>query len=208
MRSLKYALISLGICTLVLGCAPQRIPKEAGEKVPLSQVLPVIAMQYRGVRSLQAQVTVKLEVRQEFYLLHGVFFYGNPSSLRLQLASSLGPTLGEVIYVDGLLMIFVPSEGRLYQGRLPATTAEEEVLSLSLSMSFQDYQDAGDGSVPLHVYGEAEGAGLRFELRLKEPKVNVALPAAAFAPSTAGWEVHPLADLKELLDANSGETRP
>jgi hypothetical protein len=206
MRSLKYALISLGICTLVLGCAPKRIPKGAGAKVPLSQVLPVIAMQYRGVRSLQAQVTVKLEVRQEFYLLHGVFLYENPSSLRLQLASSLGPTLGEVIYVDGLLMILVPSEGRLYQDRLQAIGPEEE--ALSFSMSFQDYEDTEDGRFPLRLHGEAEGAGLRFELRLKEPKVNCALPAAAFAPSTAGWEVHPLADLKELLDANSGEMRP
>src|SRR4030042_3164181 len=98
---------------MVLGCAPKRMPEEKGEGVPLSQVLPVIATKYQGVRSLQAQITAKLEVQQELYLLHGILLYENPSSLRLQLAITPGPTAGEVIYTDGLLMILVPSAGKL-----------------------------------------------------------------------------------------------
>jgi hypothetical protein len=206
MSFLKYTLIILGICAMVLGCAPKRMPEEKGERVPLSQVLPVIATKYQGVRSLQAQVTAKLEVQQEVYLLQGILLYENPSSLRLQLAMRLGPTAGEVIYRDGLLMILVPSEGKLYQGRLQETREGEE--ALVLTMSFQDYQDTEHGSVPLRVCGETHDAGLRFELRLKDLKVNAPLPAGAFAPRTGGWEVHPLADLKELLYANWGETRP
>jgi hypothetical protein len=206
MTSLKYALLILGICAMALGCAPKRMPEEEGDRVPLSRVIPVIATKYQGVRSLQAQVTAKLEVQQELYLLQGLFLYENPSSLRLQLAISLGPTVGEVIYTDGLLMILVPSEGKLYQGRLQETREGEE--DLLLTMSFQAYQDTEHGSFPLRVYGEIKGAGLRFELRLKEPKVNTPLPAGAFVPRVGGWEVHPLADLKELLYASRGETRP
>jgi outer membrane lipoprotein-sorting protein len=206
MSSLKYALIILSICAMVLGCATKRMPEEKGEGVSLSQVLPVIATKYQGVRSLQAQVTAKLEVQQELYLMHGIILYENPSSLRLQLAMSLGPTAGEVIYTDGLLMILVPSEGTLYRGRLQETRDGEE--AVLLTVSFQDFQDTEHGSVPLRIYGETRDGGLRFELRLKDIKVNTPLPAGAFAPRTGGWEVHPLADLKELLYASRGETRP
>lgn len=197
MTSLKYGLVTLSICAIALGCAPTRMPEQEGEKVPLSRVIPLITTQYQGVRSLQAQVTVKLEVQEEFYLLHGLFLYENPASLRLQLAANLGPTLGEVIYADGLLTILVPSEERLYQGWLQETGPEEG--TPSLAMSFQDYLDAEHGRFPTRLYGEAEGAGLRFELRLREPKINVPVPAGAFIPRTVGWEIRPLADLKELL---------
>jgi hypothetical protein len=173
------------------------MPEEAREKVPLSQVIPLITTQYQGARTLQAHVSLKLEVQDEFYLLQGFFLYENPASLRLQLAANLGPTVGEMIYTDGFLMILVPSAERIYQGRLQETRPEEEVLSLI--MSFQDYLDTEHGRFPARLYGETEGGVFRFELRLKEPKIDEPLPSGAFVPHTAGWEVHPLSDLKELL---------
>jgi hypothetical protein len=208
MSTLRNGLIVLSICALILGlgCAPKRIPMPEGEKIPLSQVLSVIAMKYQGVRSLRAQVTVKLEVQDESYLLQGFFLYENPASLRLQLATSLGPTIGEMIYTDGLLTILVPSEEKLFQGRLEETWLNDE--NLFLTMSFQDYLDTEHGPLPTCVYGEVEDAGFRFELRLKEPTIDVPLPAGAFIPRNLGWEEHPLADLKGLLQARSKEGRP
>ena len=204
MKSLKYGVIVLSICAMALGCVPQRMPEEAREKVPLSQVIPLITTQYQGARTLQAHVSLKLEVQDEFYLLQGFFLYENPASLRLQLATNLGPTVGEMIYTDGFLMILVPSAERIYQGRLQETRQEEEVLSLV--MSFQDYMDTEQGRFPARLYGETEGGVFRFELRLKEPKIDEPLPSGAFVPHTAGWEVHPLSDLKELLSyVRSGE---
>jgi hypothetical protein len=94
-------------------------------------------------------------------------------------------------------MILVPSAERIYQGRLQETMPEEEVLSLV--MSFQDYLDTEHGRFPTRLYGETEDGVSRFELRLKEPKIDEPLPSGAFVPRTAGWEVHPLSDLKELL---------
>jgi hypothetical protein len=207
MKSLRHVLIALTIFAMALGCAPKRMPEEAGEEVFLPQVVPLIITKYQGVRSLQAQVTVKLQVQDEFYLLHGLFLYENPASLRLQLAPNLGPTVGEMIYTDGLLTILVPSEERLYQGWLQDTGPEEE--ALALTMSFQDYVDAEHGRFPTRVFGETEGGELRFELRLKVPKVDAPVPAGAFVPHTLGWEQRPLADLKELLYyAGGGEKRP
>jgi hypothetical protein len=111
-----------------------------------------------------------------------------------------------MIYTDGLLTILVPSEEKLFQGRLEETWLKDE--NLFLTMSFQDYLDAGLGPFPTCIYGEVEDAGFRFELRLKEPKVDAPMPAGAFIPRNPGWEEHPLADLKRLLQARSKEGRP
>jgi hypothetical protein len=110
-----------------------------------------------------------------------------------------------MIYTDGLLTILVPSEEKLFQGRLEETWLKDE--DLSLTMSFQDYLNAERGPFPTYVYGEVEDQGFRFELKLMEPKVDVPLPAGAFIPRNLGWEEHPLADLKELL-TRRGESRP
>ncbi len=40
---------------------------------------------------------------------------------------------------------------------------------------------------------------LRFNVRLKDPQVDCALPEGAFNPPTAGWELHPLSELKGLF---------
>lgn len=202
--SMRCGFIGFIICVLVLGCAPKRMPEEGWERIPLSQIVPTTIMRYQGVRSLQAQLSVKLEVQDDFYLLRGILLYENPDSLRLQLASSLGPTVGEVIYTDGLLVILVPSEGKLYQGWLNQDSQPGED-TLFLTLNFQDYHDMGTGQFPTTIYGVVENAGVRFELRLKEPKIDLPLSAEAFTTPRAGWEVHPLADLKKLLRTAKGQ---
>jgi hypothetical protein len=202
MKLLTYALWMVMICAVVLGCAPKKMPEEAGEMIPLSQVFPVITMKYQGVRSLLAQASLKLEVQGEYYVLQGPFLYENPDSFRMQLAVSFG-TVGEIIYANGLLQVLVPSQERLYQGRL------QDIQGLFVMMSFQDYQGVEPGRFPTSVYGEVEAVGLRFELRLKEPQVNAPVPLGAFVPGPGqrGWKVYPLADIKELF-TSKGDGRP
>jgi hypothetical protein len=201
MKLHAYALVMAMLCAVVLGCAPQKMPQEGEETVPLAHVFTEITRHYQGIASLQAQVSLKLEVHGEYYVLQGPFLYENPDSLRMRFAVSLGPTVGEIIYTNGLLQVLVPSEGKLYQGRL------QEGSSLFLTMCFQDYQDAQAGRFPMTISGDLEAMGLRFELRMKEPQINLPLPAGAFAPGQTGWKIHPLADLKEFL-ADKMENRP
>jgi outer membrane lipoprotein-sorting protein len=200
MKLLTYGLCVVSMCAVILGCAPKWMPEEGKKTIPLAQVLPTITKKYQGVRSLQAQASLKLEVQGEYYVLQGPFLYENPDSFRMQLAVSFG-TVGEIIYTDGLLMILVPSKGTLYQGKV------QEIKSLFLTMSFQDYQSTDQGRFPTSVYGELEAIGLRFELTLKEPKINAPVPTGAFAPAQTAWKVYPLADIKELF-ASTGENRP
>ena len=201
MKLRAYALIMVMLCAVVPGCAPQKMPQEGEETVPLAQVFAEITRQYQGVASLQAQASLKLEVQGEYYVLQGPFLYENPDSLRMRFAVSLGPTVGEIIYTNGLLQVLVPSEGKLYQGRL------QEGSSLFLTMRFQDYQEATPGRFPTSISGDLEAIGLRFELRMKEPRINLPLPPGAFAPGQTGWKIYPLADLKEFL-AGKMEGRP
>ncbi len=204
MKFLRCCLISVIILAVVMGCVPKRVPEGEWEKIPLSQVLPVTLMRYQDVSSLQARLFVKLEIREEFYLLRGVLLYERPAHLRLRLASSLGGTVGEVIYSEGLLYILLPTEGKIYMGWLEQGTRRGED-TLFLKMSYQEYNETGTGGFPTRIYGEVEDKGIRFELRLKEPQVDLPLPEGAFVPITAGWEVHPLADLKELLPRSGVE---
>ena len=201
MKLHAYALVMVMLCAVVLGCAPQKILQEGRETVPFAQVFAEITRQYQGVDSLQAQASLKLEVQGEYYVLRGPFLYEKPDSLRMRFAVSLGPTVGEIIYTNGLVQVLVPSEEKLYQGRL------QEGSPLFLTMRFQDYQDAQPGRFPMTISGDLEAMGLKFELRMKEPRINLPLPPGAFAPGQTGWKVYPLADLKEFL-AGKMESRP
>jgi hypothetical protein len=201
MKLHAYTLIMAMLCTVVIGCAPQKMPPERGESVPLDRVFAEISRRYQGVDSLQAQASLKLEIQGEYYVLQGPFLYKNPDSLRMRFGAVLGPTMGEIIYTDGLLQVLVPSEEKLYQGRLPESS------SLFLAMRFQDYQDAQSGRFPTSISGDLKAMGLRFELRMKEPKINLPLPAGAFAPGQTGWKIYPLEDLEEFI-AGKMENRP
>jgi hypothetical protein len=201
MKLRASTLVMVMLCAVALGCAPRKMPQEGGEAVPLAHVFAEITRQYQGVDSLQAQASLKLEVQGEYYVLQGPFLYKNPDSLRMRFAVSLGPTVGDIIYTNGLLQVLLPSEGKLYRGRL------QESSSLFLTMRFQDYQDAKAGRFPMSISGDLEAIGLRFELRMKEPQINRPFPPGAFAPGQTAWKVYPLADLKEFL-AGKMESRP
>ena len=185
---------------MVLGCAPKRLPEGEEEKVPLSKALTETLRKYRGMTSLQAQLFLKLEVREEFHLLRGVLLYKRPGQLRLRLTSAFGGTVAEVVYNEGFLSILMPSKRTIYMGWTSESDPWGEDTFL-LKMAYKDYADAAGGRFPTRIYGEVEGEGISFELRLKEPRVNVALPQEVFSPTTAGWKIRPLADLKKLLSS-------
>ncbi|MBW2040198.1 MAG: hypothetical protein JRI46_11535 [Deltaproteobacteria bacterium] len=207
MKFLRGCLIPIITIALVMGCVPKRLPEAEMEKVPLSQALAAALSRYHGVSSLQARLFVKVEVREELHLLRGVLLYERPVRLRLRLTSTLGATVGEVIYSEGLLHIILPSEKKIYMGWIGQGDSRGGD-TLILKMAYKDYQEIGGGRFPTRIYGEVEGKGIRFELRLKGPHVDLPLPEGAFVPITAGWEVYPLADLKGLLSKTGVEEGP
>jgi len=198
MKLIKGCILVIVVLAVTAGCAPKRVPEEKGESIPLSQVLTQTLKRYEGINTLQTQVSVKLDMWGDLYLLRGVFLYENPASLRLRLAASLGPTVGEVIYTEGLLAILVPSKGKIYQGWIGE--GEHPALeTILLTMVYADYSEIEGRGFPTRIYGEGEGLGVRFDVKLKNPQVDIALPEGAFSPPTEGWEVHPLEELKDLL---------
>jgi hypothetical protein len=198
MRFIRYGVIVLVLLAMTAGCAPQRLPLEKGEKVPLDQVLAQTLIQYKGINTLRAQLFIQLELRDEYYVLRGVLLYERPDRLRLQLTSSLGNTVGEVIYDQGLLSILLPSKERIYQGSLEGGEGRGGD-ALFVTMIYDDYAEIGGTRFPTRICGEGEEVAIRFNVKLKAPQVDIALPEGAFTPPTAGWEVHPLSELKGLF---------
>jgi hypothetical protein len=206
MKFIQYSTIVLIVLAMSAGCAPQRLPLEKGERIPLSQVLQQTLRHYEGINTLQTPLFIQLEVRDEYYVLRGVLLYERPARVRLQLSSSLGGTVGEVIYNEGLISILLPSKGRIYQGRIEEGEGKEGN-SLFLILVYNDYVEMGSRHFPTRIYGEGEGMTIRFNVRLKDPEVDIALPEGAFNPPTAGWELHPLSELKGLLPGSEREEK-
>jgi len=207
MRLIKGCIIAIVALALTAGCAPKRLLEGKGERIPLSQVLTQTLQRYEGVDTLQTPVSIKLEVREEFYILRGLFLYESPASLRLRLAASLGPTVGELIYTDGLLTLLMPSKGKLYQGWI-GEEGHRNLETLFLVIRYDDYAELEGRRFPTRIYGEGEGFEIRFDVKLKDPQVDIALPEGAFTPPTAGWEVHPLEDLKDFMQGSEAGKRP
>jgi hypothetical protein len=204
MRFIQYGIIVLIVLVMTAGCAPQRLPLEKGERIPLSRILAHTLRQYEGINTLQTPLFIQLELRDEYYVLRGVLLYERPARLRLQLSSSLGGTVGEVIYNEGLISILLPSKGRIYQGRIEEREGKEGD-SLFLILVYNDYVEMGGRHFPTRIYGEGEEIDLRLNVRLKDPEVDIALPEGAFSLPAGNWEVHPLSELKGLLPGIEGE---
>ena len=207
MRLVKGCIIGMVMLALATGCAPKRLLEGKGERLPLSQVLTQTLKRYEGVRTLQTPISIKLEVRQEFYILRGLFLYESPTSLRLRLAASLGPTVGEVIYSDGLLTLLIPSKGKLYQGWI-GEGGHQTLENLFLVILYDEYAELEGRRFPTRIYGAGEELEVRFDVRLKDPQVDIALPEGAFTIPTAGWEIHPLEDLKDLMAGREARQGP
>jgi hypothetical protein len=198
MRFIQYGVIVLIVLAMTAGCAPQRLPLEKGERIPLDQVLAQTLRQYDGINTLRTQLFIQLELRDEYYVLKGVLLYERPDRLRLQLTSSLGGTVGEVIYDEGLVFILLPTKAKIYQGRIEEGKGQAGD-PLFLTMVYDNYEEIGGRRFPTRIYGEGDGMAVRFNVKLKDAQVDIALPEGAFTPVTAGWEVHPLSELKDLL---------
>ncbi len=198
MRFIQCGVLVLIVLTMTAGCAPRRLPLEKGERIPLPQVLQQTLSHYEGINTLQTQLFIQLEMRDEYYVLRGVLLYERPTRMRLQLRSSLGGTVGEVIYNEGLISILLPSKGRIYQGRIEEREGKGGD-DLFLILVYNDYAEIGGRRFPTRIYGEGEGMSLRFNVRLKDPQVDCVLPEGAFNPAVAGWELHPLSELKGLF---------
>ncbi len=204
MRFIRYGIVVLIVFAMIAGCAPQRLPMEKGERIPISRILAHTLRQYEGIHTLQTQLFIQLELRDEYYVLRGVLLYEKPSRLRMQLSSSLGGTVGEVIYNEGFLSLLVPSKERIYQGRINEGEGQEGY-TLFLTMSYGDYQEIGGRRFPTRIYGEGEKIDLRINVRLKDPEVDCALPEGTFSPPAGNWKVYPLSELKGLLPGIEGE---
>ena len=198
MRLIKGCIIGMVILALTAGCMPKRLPEGKGERIPLSQVLTQTLKRYEGVTTLQARLFIKLEPGDDYYVLRGVLLYERPAHLRLRLTTSMGGTIGEVIYNEGLLAFILPTKGTIYQGWI-GEEGHRNMETLFLVIMYDDYAELGGRRFPTRIYGEGEGLKMRFDIQLKDPQVDITLPEGAFTTPTAGWEIHPLEDLKDLM---------
>jgi len=207
MRLIKGCMIGIVMLALTAGCMPKRLPEGEGERIPLSQVLTQTLKQYEGVNTLQARLFIQLEPRDDYYVLTGVLLYERPARLRLRLTTSFGGTVGEVIYNEGLLTFILPTKGTIYQGRI-GEEEQRNVETLFLIIMYNDYKEIDGRRFPTRIYGEGEGLEMRFDIKLKDPQVDIALPEDAFTPPTEGWEIHPLEDLRDLLQGSEAGRGP
>jgi hypothetical protein len=199
MKLIKEYVIGMVILGLAVGCVPKKIPEEKGERIPLSQVLPQTLRRYEGVNTLQSRLFVQLDLRDEYYVLQGVLLYERPGRLRLRLSTNFGGTVGEVIFNEGLIFIILPSEGKIYRGWIEEGENPKGETHFLIMAYTNDDETKGLG-FPTRISGEGEGMGIRFDMKLKDPQVGLPLPEDAFVPPTGGWEIHPLEDLKDLLN--------
>jgi hypothetical protein len=196
MKVIKGFGIVMIMLALAAGCVPKRMPEEKGERIPLSQVFTHTLKRYEGISTLQSRLFVHLDLRDEYYILHGVLLYERPARLRLRLTTNFGGTVvGEVIYNEGLLCLILPSEEKIFRGWIEERD-NPQADTLFLAMT---YTDEGERGFPTRISGEGEGMGISFDIKLKDPQVDIPLPQGAFAPPPGGWEVHPLEDLKYFL---------
>jgi hypothetical protein len=199
MKLIKGFVIGMIMLTLAVGCVPKRIPEEKWERIPLSQILPQTLRRYEGVNTLQSRLFVQLDLRDEYYVLQGVLLYERPARLRLRLTHDLGGTVGEVIYNEGLLTLLFPSKGQVYHGWIEEK-GNQKGETLYLNMAYTNDEEMEGLGFPTRISGEGEGVGIRFDMKLKNPQVNLPLPEGAFIPPRGEWEIHPLEDLKDLLN--------
>jgi len=207
MRLIKTCIIGIVVLALTAGCMPKRLPEGKGERIPLSQVLSHTLKQYEGVNTLQARLFIQLEPGDDYYVLRGVLLYERPARLRLRLTTSMGGTIGEVIYNEGLLAFILPTKGTIYQGWI-GEEGQRNMETLFLVIMYDDYAELEGRRFPTRIYGEGEGLEMRFDIKLKDPQVDIALPEGAFTPPTEGWEVHPLEDLKDLMAGSEAGQGP
>jgi hypothetical protein len=198
MKQIKGFIIGMVMFALAVGCAPKRIPEEKWERIPLSQVLPQTLRKYEGVNTLQSRLFVQLELRDEYYVLQGVLLYERPARLRLRLNTNLGGTVGEVIFNEGRIFIILPSEGKIYRGWIEEGESPKGE-TYFLTMAYSDDNKIEGLGFPTRISGEGEVMGIRFDMKLKDPQVNFPLPERAFVLPKGEWEIHPLEDLKDLL---------
>ena len=195
MKLIKRLGIVFVMLALATGCVPKRMPEGKGERMPISQVLTQTLMRYEGINTLQSRLFVHLDLRDEYYILQGVLLYERPARLRLRLTTNVGGTVGEVIYDEGFLLILFPSEEKVFRGWL-GEGENPQAEPLLLTMAYSDREGRG---FPTRISGEGEEMGIRFDIKLKDPQVDLPLPQEAFSLPPGGWEVHPLEDLKFLL---------
>ena len=196
MKLIKGFGIVIVMLALVAGCLPKRMPEEKGERIPLSQVFTQTLRRYEGINTLRSRLVVHLDLRDEYYILQGVLLYERPARLRLRLTTTFGGTVvGEVIYNEGLLCLLLPSQEKIFRGWIEeGENPQGETLFLTMT-----YIDTEERGFPTRISGEGYGMGIRFDIKLKDPQVDLPLPQGAFALPPGGWEVHPLEDLKYLL---------
>jgi hypothetical protein len=198
MKLIKWFVIVIIMLALTAGCMPKRIPEDRGERIPLSQVLTQTLKRYEGVNTLQSRLFVQLDLRDEYYVLQGVLLYERPARLRLRLTTNFGVTVGEVIYNEGLIYILLPSEEKIFRGWIEEGE-NPKAETLFLIMAYNDDEEIEELGFPTRISGEGEGMEIWFDIKLKDPQVDLPLTEDAFIPPTGGWEIHPLEDLKLLL---------
>jgi hypothetical protein len=79
----------------------------------------------KNIKSLRSEVKVKLKRgKKSLGSFKGALLFEQPGSVRLRVYSPLGSGGVDIVHLNGLLQVFIPEQGVLYEGRSPATKTE------------------------------------------------------------------------------------
>lgn len=107
-------------------CAPSlRVPEAPTYVGPVNLEVLKERRVFKNIRTLRSEVKVKLKWgKKSLGSYKGVLLFENPESIRLRVYSPFGTGGVDIVHLNGLLQIFVPEQGILYEGRSPATKAD------------------------------------------------------------------------------------
>jgi len=131
-----HSFLLLALFLLVLSCAGTVKPPESpGEPAaadvyrgPVDLKILKDSVAFRHIESLRSQVgvTVYKDGGREEGSFKGIFAYKSPGMIRLRLLSPLGVTAMDMLVANGLLQVYIPHNGTLYEGEAPLLNMPED----------------------------------------------------------------------------------
>jgi hypothetical protein len=112
----------------------------------------------------------------------------------VRLSSTLGTTISDFYYHDGMITILFPSQDAAFVG----SGSHDEMSrwsTLKCEIVFRGYERVGSFIVPTRISGDLREADVSFEAHLKDIVPNVSIPASAFRPVLTAYDVWPLEGL-------------
>jgi hypothetical protein len=114
------------VCVALYSCAPTlRVPEAPTYEGPVDIEVLKDRRVLKNIRTLRSEVKVKFKRgKKSLGSFKGALLFEHPESMRLRVYSPLGAGGVDLVHLNGLLQIFIPEQGVLYEGQSPATKTE------------------------------------------------------------------------------------